>query len=137
MSIPKIKSMRESINQLLRVFKSLPFQGKGAQLFPPGFNQIEPGGVLGDKLDLDFRPGQQSSFHISALMYHQVIFNNQPSLSWEFLNYLLKQLDVTGRVPSWADNNLSLSCSGLKSPMYPHSPSTIIRLKGSSVRPLS
>jgi hypothetical protein len=101
MSIPKFKGMDQNIEQLLRVLKLLAFQSKGSQLFPPGFNQIKPTGVLGNKLDLDFRPGQQSSFHISAFIYYQIIFDNQPPSRWKLLidtdhSTLLNGLSIGG-----------------------------------------
>jgi hypothetical protein len=56
-SIPVGNSTAKRLSQLLRGFKATPFEGQGTQLLPAGFNQIEPTGILGNELNLYFRPG--------------------------------------------------------------------------------
>ena len=56
MTIPVRQRIIESLVQLLQGLKASSFERQRLQLLPPGFNQVQPAGVLGQELDLDLGP---------------------------------------------------------------------------------
>ncbi len=134
MGIPIIERLIQCQGQFVQVFKPATFQGQGTELLPPRFNQIEPAGILGDKLQLDFRPSCQSEFHRSAEVDGQVILDDQPAIGRKGDHDLLQQLDVAGTVAPWAKQGYRLSGGGLKPTMHPQfAAPPIIWLKGRPV----
>ncbi len=109
MSIPESQRLGQNQHQFIGVLKTATLESQGSQLLPPGFDEIEPAGVGRDKEQLDFRPGSQGQFDLSALMGAQVILDNQPAVGWELPDNLLQQLKVTGAVAAGADENRSLT----------------------------
>lgn len=117
--------------QLRHNFKAPSFERQRLQLLPPGFNQVQPAGILGQEQDLNFRPGGQGQPHQATGMDRQIVFDEQPAVGWELDYDLLQQLEVTKTIPSGAGQDGGLPAGRLKSPMDPQlAASAIVGLKG-------
>ena len=98
MSIPVSQGCGQSQHQFIGGLKTLALEGQGAQLLPPGFDEIEPAGVGRDEEQLNFRPSGQGQFDLSAFVDTQVILDNQPTVSGEAPDDLLEELNMTGAI---------------------------------------
>lgn len=131
MQIPVRQRFIQRLGQFVEGFKPAALERQGTQLLPPGFNQVQPTGVLRDELDLNFRPGGQSEFDLLAGVNGQVVFDQQPTVRRKLQDHLLQQLEMTGAIPSWAHPDRGLPAGWLKGSMHPQlAASAIIRFKG-------
>ena len=136
MSIPIINTLIQSQSQFIQVLKTLTFERQRAELLPPGFNQVQPTGILGQEHDLNVGPGRQRQSDLPTSMNAQIIFNEQPTVGRKACDHHLQQLDMTGAVPPWAQQNGCFSRGWFKQPMHPQlAPASIVWLKRSSVWP--
>ena len=98
MQIPVLQSFVQRLGQLVKRLKPASLESQRAELLPPGFDQVQPTGVLRDELNLNFRPSRQGQPHLFTGMDRQVVFNQQPTVGRELLNHLLQQLDMGGTI---------------------------------------
>ncbi len=52
MGVPIVQYLIQRQGQLIQDLKVSTFKRQGAQLLPPGFNQVQPASVLGDERQL-------------------------------------------------------------------------------------
>lgn len=131
--IPVVQSGIQRLMQLIDGFKALAFECQRAQLLPPRLNQVQPGGVLGSELDLDFRPGEQSGFDIPTMMRTQIILDQQPTLGRKYRQHMLQKPDMAGSIPLVTQDNSGLSGSRFKGAMHPDDPTPpVVRFIGRS-----
>ena len=118
MLIPVIEGTIQGVGQLIQVLETPPLQRQRTKLLPPRLNQVQPTSVLGDELQLHFRPGSQGQFGLLTDMGRQVILDDQPPFGREGRHDFLQQLHMAGAVSPWTENGNRLSSSRLKGAMH-------------------
>ncbi len=130
MSIPVIQSAIQALSQFIKCFKTPSFECQRTELFPPGFNQVQPASILGDELHLDFRPSGQSKSGLTTMMDAQVVLNNHPTVSRKNLHHQTQQLNMTDAIPTRTHHNSCLPRGRLESSMNPEfAAPSIVRFK--------
>lgn len=125
----------KGINDLICRIKATALEGQSLELFPPGFNQVQPAGVLGNELKTDLRPSQKGGLHIAAFVNDEVVFDDQPVVTAKDGNHLLQQLDMSGAIARWARENRGQACSWFEGTMDPDgATTTVVRFEGGSIR---
>jgi hypothetical protein len=132
--IPVIDGLAKGLCELCQVLEAPPFEDLRTQLLRPRFNQIEPTGVLGQEVDLNFGPGQQGSFDITAMMNRQVVLNQQPAVGRELTRHLFPRAQVQDTIPLGREQNGGLTGRGFKGSMHQGgAAAAIIRFQGGSL----
>jgi hypothetical protein len=135
MCIPILKAVTKGVDEFINCFKPTPLECQCFQLFPPGFNQIEPTGILRNKLKTNFRPSHQSRFNIARLMNRKVVFDYQPAVTGKGSDHLFQQLDVRGAVTGRAAQDSRQTGGRFEGTVDPDSAaSAVIRLESSPIR---
>src|SRR3990172_1952321 len=130
-NVPVIHSFLQGLRDFFQGLKAATLEGQGLQLFPPGFDQVQPTGVLGQEQDLNFGPSRQSQLHLATGMDRQIVFDQQPTVSRKLDHQGLDQVNMTEAVSARAGENGGLSACRFESAMRPElATPTIIRLKG-------
>jgi hypothetical protein len=135
MSIPILKAVAKGIDELVSVLKAAPFKGQSFELFPPWFNQVEPTSIFRDKLNSDFRPGDQSRSNIPGLVNRKIVLNYEPAVTGKGSDHLLQQLDVRSAITGGTAQDGCQTCGWFKCPVDPDITTTaVIRLESSPIR---
>ena len=71
--IPIMGSKGDSLCQVIGARKSPPFERQGAQRFPPGFDQVQPGGIGWLKEKANAGMGQCPQLNIQSTMNRQIV----------------------------------------------------------------
>src|SRR5918996_241984 len=136
MVVPVSQGLLQGGSQLVWGLKPAALQGQGGQLLPPGLDEVQLAGILGDELDLKLRPGQQPQLNLPAGVYAQVIFDDQPPLCRKLGHYLFQKPQVTGAVPTVTKHQLRLPTGGFKGSVDPQfAPASIVGFKGGPLWP--
>src|SRR5690606_12401267 len=110
-------------------------QSKRLELLPPGFNEVQPAGVLGNELQLDLWPGQQSCLHIPTFVNDEIVFNEQPAVTGKGSQQLLQQLEMRGAITRRAAEDSRQTGGWFEGAVYPDNAAPpIVWLKGSPAR---
>jgi hypothetical protein len=134
-SVPILKAVIKGIDELISVLKPTSLEGQGFELFPPRFNQVEPTSIFRDKLNSDFRPGDQSCSNISGLVNSKIVLNYEPAVTGEDGDHLLQQLDVRSAITGGTAQDGCQTCGWFKCPVDPDITTTaVIRLERSPIR---
>jgi len=130
MLVPVIQTSIQRLGQFVQVLKTVSLQSQGAQLLPPRLDQVQPTSILGNELQLHFRPGGQSQLDLPTDVNRQVILDDQPTVGRKGEHDFLQQLNVAGTVSSGTEQRNRLSSGWLKGTMHPQlSTSSIIGFK--------
>jgi hypothetical protein len=66
MLVPVIQTTIQRLGQFVQGLKAMPFECQRTQLLLPRLDQVQPTSILGDELQLHFRPGSQSQLDLAA-----------------------------------------------------------------------
>ena len=135
MSIPILKAVAKGIDELINRLEPSSLEGQGFELFPPRFNQVEPTSIFRDKLNSDFRPGDQSRSNIPGLVNRKIVLNDEPAVTGKGGDHLLQQLDVRSSITGRTAQNGCQTCGWFKCPVDPDITTTaVIGLESSPIR---
>lgn len=108
MQIPELQSFIQRQGQFVKGLKAASFESQGPKLFPPGFNQIQPTGILRDELDWTLTDVDR-----------QIVLNKQPAVRRKLANHLLQQLNMGCTISPRTHQDCCLPGGGFKGTMYP------------------
>jgi hypothetical protein len=78
---------------------------------PPGFDQVQLAGIIGQENDLNFGPGSQSQFHLLTGVDRQVFFDQQSAACRKPAHHQLDQANIgEAASPQGGKNGGLLGC---------------------------
>ena len=81
MLIPVVQGAIQGFRQLIQCFKPSTLEAQGSQLPPSWLNQVQPTGILGNKLNPNLRPCSQCKSGLATGMNAQIVLDDQPAVS--------------------------------------------------------